>query len=427
MSYEKKEISSQELDRILFEHRKWIISDGKEGRRADLSNVFLDPQKINNLLINLPKGILSNAIIYSFPPGSDNVHRYEYDIEEGNICPAHFEGAELWEADFEEAWLWNAHFEGADLQKANFKGASLGGGHFQGANLWNANFEGADVQFSNFEGANLEHANFAEARAKNTNFQGADLYRVNFEGADIHNANFEGVHLTDANFARADVHGTQLKGAHLLSANFEGASLRRADLRGAYLENANLENANVKAVKFDRKGKYRGIRVDSCFGSARFKRHAQDEDWLEEFLETRETTWQIVWAWFWKISSDYGRSFYRWGMASFLIALFFAYAFTKWPDWVWCGPIGRYLNFAYSWMPEQYWNTLADICPQFNQPLDFFSALYFSIVTFTTLGFGDIHATNLSAKFLVTIEVIIGYIMLGGLISILANKLARRS
>ena len=60
-------------------------------------------------------------------------------------------------------------------------------------------------------------------------------------------------------------------------------------------------------------------------------------------------------------------------------------------------------------------------------PVNFGSALYFSIVTFTTLGFGDVVAASRAARVLVGLEVIVGYIMLGGLISILANKLARRS
>jgi voltage-gated potassium channel Kch len=55
------------------------------------------------------------------------------------------------------------------------------------------------------------------------------------------------------------------------------------------------------------------------------------------------------------------------------------------------------------------------------------SMIYYSVVTFTTLGFGDIVPKTPGAAWLVMVEVILGYIMLGGLISILATKLARRS
>lgn len=65
----------------------------------------------------------------------------------------------------------------------------------------------------------------------------------------------------------------------------------------------------------------------------------------------------------------------------------------------------------------------------FDLPKDYtcFSFFYYSIVTFTTLGFGDITPTTLCTELLVMIEVILGYIMLGGLISIFGNILARRN
>ena len=56
-----------------------------------------------------------------------------------------------------------------------------------------------------------------------------------------------------------------------------------------------------------------------------------------------------------------------------------------------------------------------------------FTPYYFSVVTFTTLGFGDVIPACWQGELLVTIEVILGYVTLGLLISILANKVARRA
>ena len=53
--------------------------------------------------------------------------------------------------------------------------------------------------------------------------------------------------------------------------------------------------------------------------------------------------------------------------------------------------------------------------------------IYYSVVTFTTLGFGDIVPKTPEAAWWVMAEVVLGYIMLGGLISIFATKLSRRS
>ena len=52
---------------------------------------------------------------------------------------------------------------------------------------------------------------------------------------------------------------------------------------------------------------------------------------------------------------------------------------------------------------------------------------FLRIISFTTLGFGDVTPLTETAMWLVMAEVILGYVMLGGLISIFANKIARRS
>ena len=55
------------------------------------------------------------------------------------------------------------------------------------------------------------------------------------------------------------------------------------------------------------------------------------------------------------------------------------------------------------------------------------SPYYFSFVTLTTLGYGDVVPASSTAQVLVVIEVFCGYLALGGLLSIFANKMARRA
>ena len=141
-----------------------------------------------------------------------------------------------------------------------------------------------------------------------------------------------------------------------------------------------------------------------------FKRYVADQQFIRAFKE-KHPFWALVWRW----SSDYGRSLALWALWSLLIALSFSLVYMPPP----------------TWFPE--W--LQETTPQFHQAIDteanedltFWKSFYFSIVTFTTLGFGDVVAANTSARILVTLEVMFGYIMLGGLISIFANKLASRS
>ncbi|MFB3885421.1 MAG: ion channel [Thermodesulfobacteriota bacterium] len=86
---------------------------------------------------------------------------------------------------------------------------------------------------------------------------------------------------------------------------------------------------------------------------------------------------------------------------------------------IWSAVVVLFFTVVYSY--KSTWFT--------QKGLDWIDVLYFSVVTFTTLGFGDVtpQIGNHTAEIWVMIQVVIGYVMLGGLISILANKLARRA
>ncbi|WP_041279584.1 ion channel [Desulfobacula toluolica] len=77
--------------------------------------------------------------------------------------------------------------------------------------------------------------------------------------------------------------------------------------------------------------------------------------------------------------------------------------------------MGFNYRLLYSYFPELF--TIAN-----DRPPTKFTYYYYSIVTFTTLGFGDIVPNDIKSEIIITIEVILGYIMLGGLISIFATK-----
>ena len=148
------------------------------------------------------------------------------------------------------------------------------------------------------------------------------------------------------------------------------------------------------------------------------KRYIDDEQWIKSWRD--RGGWGKKIAFFvWELTSHCGRSICLWSAWSFFIALVFAFIFTPAPDW---------------W-PHWWWGFWRIHGPEFEQtapslrgqPVGLLSCFYFSIVNFTTLGFGDIVAINSIARVLVTVEVVLGYVMLGGLISIFANKFARRS
>ena len=142
----------------------------------------------------------------------------------------------------------------------------------------------------------------------------------------------------------------------------------------------------------------KGIRVNSCFGSARFRRWAQDQDFIEELREAHPAYYLV-----WLLLTDCGRSM--------LLVV------------GWCLAIAILFGFVYYGLGEQAFA----ITNKETLNWSVFTSIYYSVVTFTPLGFGDITPRTPIAAAAVMLEVVVGYMMLGILISILATKVARRS
>ena len=58
---------------------------------------------------------------------------------------------------------------------------------------------------------------------------------------------------------------------------------------------------------------------------------------------------------------------------------------------------------------------------------DWLTPFYYSLSAFTTLGFGDAVPLTRWGMLVISLQVLVGYIMLGGLISLFVNKLSRRA
>lgn len=123
------------------------------------------------------------------------------------------------------------------------------------------------------------------------------------------------------------------------------------------------------------------------------------------FLDDFKRNYPIIFF-LWNVFSKCGQSLLRWALWSLAIVMFFSVNFYS-----------IYLNYPGS----------LKISVETLKTPTIWTFIYYSVVTFTTLGFGDIVPAQEWVQRWVIAEVIIGYIMLGGLISIFSNKLARRS
>jgi len=219
----------------------------------------------------------------------------------------------------------------------------------------------------------------------------------------------------------------RLEGAELNGAHLEGAELTRADFRSAVAHAATIDGTTlIKECLIDRETDFSLVGLDSARIDPGLKGllqySARRKAWEEWYwkgydLLPPETVprWQryrrqLLHLFWW--TSDYGRSTTR-VIGSFLIlsalfaALYVALAHV--------GPPGPVLNLLTTEVPRGREAAIVPV-PGWLVP---FRALCFSIVTMTTLGFGDMHADleSLVGHVLLTIQVILGYVLLGALVT----------
>ena len=236
-----------------------------------------------------------------------------------------------------------------------------------------------------------------------------EIFGFDFSNCSLHYANFSNSHFSSSNFSNSDLLYCDFSCSKLDGCNFSRSNLTLSDFSDCFLESSNFknswitdvnfENSNLGFVKFNRNTDFHNFDASSLKGSSNplFISFIRRKHFLKHFKEQSHLNKIIYYVWL--IISDCGQSFFRWLLISLLISISFGY--------------------IYSWIHDSF------IVPNARE-LTGFSFYYYSIVTFTTLGFGDIVPRNLLGEILVTLEVVLGYIMLGGLLSIFATKFIPR-
>ncbi len=306
---------------------------------------------------------------------------------------AHLEGEELMRALVLDTALNVAHLEGADLSDT----------HLDGAHLMEAHLNDTDFNSAHMEGAVLIGANL-----KRTNFMGAYMKRAHLMGAQLEYAGLGGASMEGASFS-----GAHMKGADLSQAHMEGVDFIETHMENVILQYATCDNFTlIQDCYFDKQTDFRGVALDTIQWSPGLKQLAEyinrRLNWIDWYKEHKIAKYPV--RFFWECS-DYGRCTQRilWTFTG--LSLLFAGVYFMLPE-------------ILTGLTHLEGDDLAQ--PLYGRSL-FWRSLYFSVVTMTTLGFGDIHANPQSSlgHGLLIFQVILGYVILGALVtrlSILFNS-----
>ena len=312
--------------------------------------------------------------------------------------PLHLDlrGIALLHEDLSDLDLSGYDFSYANLNQSDLTGTLLSYSKFHRASLKQVILDECE-----FIGSDLSHASLNECSAKRCGFGGADLSYASIINADLTDAT-----LSKSKLIYADLRASNLKKARLSEADLSGAiftrakllesDLKKSNVKGTNFELADMQGCRLLGIKNFKKALWIGadIRGLDLRGAYLIRRYISDENYLYEFKTSSRFHKAIYLLWW--ATSDCGRSLSRWFVWLLCATLAFAAIYTQ-------------VNIDYG---------------RYVTP---FSPVYFSFVTLTTLGYGDAVPSSLTAQVFVTLQAITGYMGLGGLLSILGNKMARRA
>jgi uncharacterized protein YjbI with pentapeptide repeats len=152
-----RELSSSQLEQILGEHRQWVLSRGKVGKRANL------------MACNLAGRDFTNAC-----------------LRRANLIGANLTGAILIGADLSEAYLEEARLVRADLAGANLRGAILSKASLDEAYFFGTTLRGAMLYRARLNAARLQKVDLRETNLQDADLMGAtDLLGTELAGANV--------------------------------------------------------------------------------------------------------------------------------------------------------------------------------------------------------------------------------------------------
>ncbi len=284
----------------------------------------------------------------------------------------------------------------------------------------------------------IDGAYLVEASLANVDwFADTSLVEANFTGADLKGADFSRANLTLATLTDASAIVTDFSDANLEGAILTNADVRRATLEGARLHETVLRDMNIGGGT--RMGDVSIYDRDSAPPDLIDKQPLEAAAWVYRQLQflyednalpqlarrsyhkERDARRRLAWresdyttAVKWELSRwvmKYGSSPYRVLLTSFVVVVVAALLF----------PLTGGIQETQAGETITYSIDNPEDAPQWWLGQVLFKSLYFSVVTFATLGLGDIQPIGTTARFIAGVESILGSLLAALLVFVLAR------
>ncbi|HZS45842.1 MAG TPA: pentapeptide repeat-containing protein [Blastocatellia bacterium] len=462
--------NAEHLDKILQGVDKWNVWRRQSGIIPDLIAADLSDQDLAG--IDLTGALLD---------GTDfrRAHLREAVLRNVSATSADFSSADASGADLSNSKFHHSSFSGTtlaritapdiDLTDAVITNCDLSHSDCRRAVLDNAKLINVSLSETNLESASLVDAVLTDCRMGGSYLSSASIINTELQSCNLDRAILSGSTISRSSFLVCSIRNTRLDCSRIEDVEFSNTDAVGLDLSSAILVRPSLDSLNLHlATLFNTRivdpmwtlepiqSTLLGAPIisDSIFSHSvqdimgltpSIRRRVADAQLIMEYWnQSSESKSKRLIIRLWGITCNYGQSIARWTIFTCCVLFIFATILTRIPFYV----------------PE--YEELSSP-PQINRPVtesgtgqqadgdgamnpqsirlprhelsqhiviskpSFFRSLCFSAAMFTTLGFSEMSPASNSGKVIVVALVMAGYVMLGALISILANKLARLS
>lgn len=398
---------------------------------ADFTDSTIKDADFNNTLLNFGSFNQSEIGLEYATAGSVKFKRA--DCQGANFKNAQFgDNVEFSDAKFDRSTSFademeNLSFRGADLSDVNIANTALNGSDFSNTQLSRAEFDNVEFRNANFSNSMAFDSMFTnECDLERANFQGANLQGVSFNNSLIHSTIFNNAvidHETD--FDNICYYENQAEKTDDIERKLE--NLDRAIWVYQNLSDINRANSQSKMARSYYVKMKDTIRkkywVELC-GVDSPKYHLRGlgkylsrtlsiltktqipEDRVQS-VKFRVRLWNVIKSQISKWVIGYGESWKNILFSLGIIAFFYSVAYQH-----------TELNTGdSSIIPESILGVIS--IPGFLQ--QWLLSMYFSVVTFTTLGYGDISPVGLAA-YIAASEAVIGSSLLALLVFVLGRR-----
>ena len=272
-----------------------------------------------------------------------------------------------------------------------------------------AEVENLHKEGQSLAGINLKFAEMSQAKLVNADLSNSDLTRSDFSGASLYGVNLEGANLFKANFEGVNLKSTNMRNCNLLGVDFTGAKLNNVDWGEEYkvINEVEAEKAVADGDEQTAKDKYK--EAEDVYRNLKINLQSQTlgEDVGNVFLREMITKRKQLPL-----------------FSPLRIASKIAYLTTGYGEKIGnilYTVIGTIVSCAFLYGIEgvSYADKLLKFegTQTFTEMLNIFGDLfYFSVVVFSTVGFGEILPIGPIGKTLMIFEGLIGGLILAILI-----------